>query len=163
MFRSVAHKGVRVILFDDHNRLLLVKHTVDKENREFWILPGGGLEANEYSYEGAIREMKEETGLDIEVDALIYHVEEKCHDGLRCTNYFTAHKTGGEIMLGLDPEFDADNQVLADIRYFTKDEIQKLDNVYPDVIRDDLWDMIEEQNDKKKTWRVRPSKGFSKK
>jgi len=163
MFKSIAHKGVRVILFNEKNELLLVKHIVNKENKEFWILPGGGLERDEYSYEGAIREMKEETGLDIEVDRLIYHVEEKCDNGLRCTNYFTAHKTGGNLILGQDPEFDDMNQVLSDIKYFSKEEIGELENVYPGVIRQDLWDMLDGNKDNKKIWRTRPSEGFSKK
>lgn len=163
MFNSIAHKGVRVILFNDKDELLLVKHIVSKEKREFWILPGGGLEKDEYSYEGAIREMKEETGLDVEIDDLIYHVEEKCEGGLRCTNYFTAHKTGGELILGLDPEFDELNQVLSDIQYFSREAIQSLANVYPGVVRDDLWDMLEHPRGGKKIWRTRPSQGFSKK
>jgi len=163
MFSSVAHKGVRVILFDENYKLLLIKHTVKDENKEFWVLPGGGLEKDEYSYEGAIREMKEETGLDIEVDHLVYHVEEKCTDGLRCTNYFTAHIVGGNMALGYDPEFDENNQVLSELAFFSKEEIESLPNVYPNIIRDELWEFAPNYNPEHTVWRVRPSKGFEKK
>lgn len=37
-----------------------------RNDRKTWTCPGGHLEPGEDPYEGAIREMKEETGLDVE-------------------------------------------------------------------------------------------------
>lgn len=51
------------IIFDDKNRVLLC-HRCDYD---LWNLPGGGLEAGESPWEGVIREVKEETGFDVEV------------------------------------------------------------------------------------------------
>lgn len=52
------------ILVED-NKILLVKQKVsDKRN---WSLPGGKLEQGETVEQGIIREMKEETGLDVEI------------------------------------------------------------------------------------------------
>jgi ADP-ribose pyrophosphatase YjhB (NUDIX family) len=48
---------------DSEQRILLTKRT---DNRQ-WCLPGGHLEAGESVTEGVVREVKEETGLDIEV------------------------------------------------------------------------------------------------
>ena len=157
-----SHIGVRVFIVDSQNRLLLVKHTVTDEDTEFWILPGGGLEENEYSWDAAIREVKEETNLDIKVVDLLYTLEEKTKCGLRCTNYFLGEVTGGEINLGMDPEFDEDNQVLSDVRYFTQDQIKELCRVYPEIIKDEFWDTLEDYMPKYKIWRKRPSKGFGK-
>ena len=51
------------ILIED-NKILLVKPKVsDKRN---WSLPSGKLEQGETIEQGIIREMKEETGLDVE-------------------------------------------------------------------------------------------------
>jgi len=157
-----SHIGVRVFIMDSRNRLLLVRHTVIDEDTEFWILPGGGLEEDEYSWDAAIREVKEETNLDISVIDLLYTLEEKTKLGLRCTNYFLGEMIGGELNLGKDPEFDENNQVLSDVRYFTKDEIQSLNKVYPEMIRDEFWNTIEDYIPKYKVWRKRPSKGFGK-
>lgn len=157
-----SHIGVRVFIMDSRNRLLLVRHTVKNENTEFWILPGGGLEEDEFSWDAAIREVHEETGLDIKVVDLLYCLEEKTDKGLRCTNYFLGEVIGGELSLGEDPEFDANNQVLSDVRYFTREEIQELPKVYPQVIKDEFWHIIEDYMPKYKIWRKRPSEGFCK-
>ncbi|MFZ0565206.1 MAG: NUDIX domain-containing protein [Chlamydiales bacterium] len=47
----------------DKNRVLLIYHKKLKK----WLPPGGHLESHELPSEGAIREAKEETGLDIEL------------------------------------------------------------------------------------------------
>lgn len=156
-----SHIGVRVFIMDNQNRLLLVKHNHSKEDSTFWILPGGGLEENEYSWDAAIREVKEETNLDIKVVDLLYTLEEKTSEGLRCTNYFLGEVIGGQMTLGMDPEFDEDNQVLSDVGYFSKEDIEKLENIYPEIIRDEFWHIIEDYMPRYKIWRKRPSKGFS--
>lgn len=157
-----SHIGVRVFIMDSSSRLLLVRHTVENENTEFWILPGGGLEENEYSWDAAVREVKEETNIDINVVDLLYTLEEKTKDGLRCTNYFLGEYVGGNLNLGTDPEFDSEHQVLSDVKYYTQEEIKALPRVYPEVILDEFWDNIEHYMPTYKIWRKRPSKGFSK-
>ncbi len=57
------------ILVED-NRILIVKQYVT-DNRS-WSLPGGKLEAGETIEQCLIREMKEETGLDISIKELAY-------------------------------------------------------------------------------------------
>lgn len=155
-----AHMGVRVFIMDAQKRLLLVKHTVEHENTSFWILPGGGLEEGEYSWDAAVREVKEETNIDIHVVDLLYTLEEQTDYGLRCTHYFLGEYKNGQVKLGEDPEFDKDNQVLSDVKYFSKEEIKTLDRVYPEIIKDEFWDDIESYLPRYKVWRRRPSKGF---
>lgn len=155
-----SHIGVRVFIMDQQKRLLLVRHTVQSEDTEFWILPGGGVEENEYSWDAAIREVKEETNLNISVIDLMYTLEEKTHNGLRCTNYFLGEIVNGDLELGLDPEFDLNNQVLSDIRFFSREEIKGLSKVYPNVIREEFWDVIEDYMPKYRIWHKRPSKNF---
>lgn len=50
--------------------ILLIKQNV--ENSRAWSLPGGKVEEFESLKQSLIREMKEETGLDINVDKLLY-------------------------------------------------------------------------------------------
>lgn len=48
-----------------------------------WILPGGGLHANERPVDGAIREVFEETGLQLSESALRYLGNHRVQSGLR--------------------------------------------------------------------------------
>ena len=58
--------GVFAIIFDEYERVLLCH----RRDYDLWNLPGGGLEEKEAPWEGVIREIKEETGLDAEVKRL---------------------------------------------------------------------------------------------
>ena len=62
--------GVGAVILDGRGRVLLVRHhPSDTARKHFWkgrwIGPGGMLEFGESLEEGARREVKEETGLDI--------------------------------------------------------------------------------------------------
>ncbi len=59
--------GVHAVVFDNQERILLAH----RRDMDLWDLPGGGLDASELPTEGVIRETKEETGLDVEVERLI--------------------------------------------------------------------------------------------
>ena len=52
---------------DDHERILLVR----RADNGLWALPGGGMEPGETVTGCAVREVKEETGLDIQVTGLV--------------------------------------------------------------------------------------------
>ncbi len=58
-------KAVHVYIFDDtFEHLLIVRH---KGNNNDWSIPGGGIEGDESPLETAIREVKEEFQIDIDV------------------------------------------------------------------------------------------------
>lgn len=134
--------GVRVIVLDDDNRILMVRQ--DHPERIVWMVPGGSIEEGESSAQAAVREVLEETGLEIETCGLIWHVEEVSERGQRFVNFFRAKVTGGELKLGTDPEFSEEDQVLAEIRFMTRDEVAELENVYPEFLRGELWEHLEQ-------------------
>ena len=134
--------GVRVIVLDDENRILMVKH--DHPERTVWMVPGGGIEDGESSAQAAVREVFEETGLEVKVSGLIWHVEEVSERGQRFVNFFRARVTGGELRLGRDPELPDSDQVLAGIRFMSREEVAALENLYPEFLRHELWQHLEQ-------------------
>ncbi len=87
----------------EEGSILLVKQQVSQ--RRGWSLPGGRLEQGETLAEGLIREFREETGLDVQIDRLLYlcDVSASGHKVLHVT--FAVTRTGGEITLPTN-EFD---------------------------------------------------------
>ena len=67
--------GVFAIIFDKGGKVLLCH----RRDYDIWNLPGGGLEKGEAPWQGVIRETKEETGLDVDVEKLsgVYHKPQK--------------------------------------------------------------------------------------
>ena len=63
-------KPVTITLVPKDGGLVLVKRKVEPR-AGMWALPGGFMEAGESAEEGAIREVKEETGLDVEIDRFV--------------------------------------------------------------------------------------------
>ena len=133
--------GVRVIILNEENKMLMVKQ--HHEGKDIWMVPGGGIEDGESSFEAAEREVFEETGIKVKTDRLIWHVEEVSDRGQRFVNFFMAEIAGGSLKLGMDPEFDAEHQVLREVGFFSKEEIMSLDNIYPEYLRDEFWRVLE--------------------
>jgi ADP-ribose pyrophosphatase YjhB (NUDIX family) len=63
-YNSLAKKpmGSEVIFFNENEEILIVKPNY----KEGWVMPGGTVEAGESPKDCAVREVKEELGLDIE-------------------------------------------------------------------------------------------------
>jgi 8-oxo-dGTP diphosphatase len=128
---------------DREGRLLLVcQH---HEGRDIWMLPGGAIEEGENAMEAAKREVLEETGLHIRVIDLVWHVEEVSPKrGQRFVNYFIAEILEGRCQLGRDPELLPEHQVLKEIRFMDRSEVEEIPYLYPPFLRDEVWDVLEQ-------------------
>lgn len=59
--------AVTAVVVDGDRRLLLI-HRVDND---LWALPGGAIEIGETVSQAVVREVREETGIDVEVTGLV--------------------------------------------------------------------------------------------
>ena len=96
--------GAFAIIFNEQKHVLLCH----RRDMDAWNLPGGGIKPGELPTEAAIREVKEETGLEVAIERLIgvYGKTDKLTDLIFS---FLCRVTGGQI--GLTDESD-------DTRYF---------------------------------------------
>jgi len=106
--------GVFGIIRDEQNRVLLCL----RNDGDFWNLPGGGLEKGESPWQGVIREVKEETGLDVKVLRLIGIYSKPEKDDIVFS--FECKIVGGKITL---------NDEAKNIQWFSFPEIPK--NTFP--------------------------------
>jgi ADP-ribose pyrophosphatase YjhB (NUDIX family) len=113
LYRNPA-AGVTVLLLDGERFLLCRRHPQSYLGGGKWCLPGGHIEWNESFLEAAVRETKEETGLDVELESLL-SVTSNFHtpDLHSIAVVLKARPRGGE--LATDEEID-------DLRWYTKGE-----------------------------------------
>ncbi len=86
-----------------------------KKCYEKWSLPAGHLEFNESLEQGAIREIKEETGCDVKLDGVCYVANRILEDNLLVMIVFNAKLINENI------EFDKEE--ILDVKWFDYDEI----------------------------------------
>jgi 8-oxo-dGTP diphosphatase len=88
----------------NNNKILLVKRKFDPCRGE-WSLPGGFIEIDEDPEAACLRELKEETGLNAEIDRIIdaYHSKSEIYDSVIVIGYLIKNITGN-LVAGDDAE-----------------------------------------------------------
>ena len=103
--------AVIVAIIDD-GKILLTK----RDDFEVWCLPGGSVEDGESLAEGAVREAKEETGLDVELTRLV-GIYSRMGGGMHDVHavLYAAKPVGGELR--------TQPQETIEVAYFPFDEL----------------------------------------
>ena len=94
--------GVEIAVFDA-GKVLLIK----RRDLQVWALPGGGSDAGESVAQAAVRETREETGLEVELQHLVgvYSRPTWCQGGDHDL-LFSARPVGGELIKEGDETLD---------------------------------------------------------
>lgn len=116
-----------VIAPNEEGKILLQK----RSDTGVWALPGGAMEIGETLGQTAIRETKEETGLDVELEYIVgiytnpHHVVAFSTGEVRqqFSLCFAAHLVGGEIRVSDES---------TDVGFFSPEEIENL-HMHPSI------------------------------
>ncbi len=93
---SFMRLGTRVAVFNDTGRILLSK----RGDFGTWNLPGGRLDSGELLHESAVREVREETGLQVEIERPVgLYFQQGRH---RTNILYRAKPIGGELLSETD-------------------------------------------------------------
>lgn len=103
-----------VVLEKDGKYLLVQEKKAQAYGK--WNLPGGRLDPGETLEQAAIREAKEETGLEVKIKNPVFVLDN--NDDSPLLNSFSAEITGGKLELPEDEILDA--------KWYTYDEIKAL-------------------------------------
>ncbi|TYR74518.1 NUDIX hydrolase [Rossellomorea vietnamensis] len=85
--------GAFAIILDEDKRVLLCH----RRDYDLWNLPGGGVEKNESPWEAVIREVKEEIGLEVEIEKVLGLYNKPAKNNLVFS--FLCKKIGGKLTL----------------------------------------------------------------
>lgn len=119
-----------IFIYDDNLNFILIKRKNDPF-KDHWALPGGFVEYGESVENAAVREAKEETSIDVELDNLV-NVYSKPDRDPRGHTVTVAYTAKGDLST---KKADSDAK---DIAIFTPDDISKLSIAFDHVkiIRD---------------------------
>jgi ADP-ribose pyrophosphatase YjhB (NUDIX family) len=93
--------SVNVVVTNDRGVVILIR----RSDNDIWALPGGAIDLGESMTQAAVREVKEETGIDCEITGLVGIYTDPKHIILYTSNdearqefsiVLTARKVGGE-------------------------------------------------------------------
>jgi 8-oxo-dGTP diphosphatase len=124
--------AVRTLIIED-NRVLLVGHKSTTGGQVWWMAPGGLVHTGESALDAAAREVKEETGLDVEIERLVYWAEWIWQRSHCLELVFLGQVAGGHLRAGIDPELPADQQIIFDARFLGLDDLDQYP-VYPTIL-----------------------------
>lgn len=126
------------VCIKEKDKFLIIQEGIPKAYG-LWNLPGGHLDDNESIIDGAIREAKEETGLDIELTGILSIQRSLVNENI-VRIVFNAKKISGTITY--------DKNEILDCKWITIEELKKM-NINTLRGSDTFLDIVEDIKDNK--------------
>ena len=116
------------VIFDGNKQLLLVKSTYQRFHP--WGLPGGNLDYNESPEETTVREMLEETGLNIEIEKFLF------------VKTWTPDRVGLYYLCRIESGVFQPSDEVSELRYFSLENLPDVRPLDVDLIKQ-LYRMVD--------------------
>jgi 8-oxo-dGTP pyrophosphatase MutT (NUDIX family) len=139
--RRAKRPAARLLVTDPDGRLLLFRFTPD-DRAPFWVTPGGAVDRGETFEEAARRELREETGLDLETApcVAVRHVSFVTLQGIEVDaeeRYYAVPVETARIDTAGHTELE--QRVMLDHRWFTPEELAALEEAWFPVDLLEIW------------------------
>ncbi len=128
--QRISAGGIIVV----NGKVLLVHH-YQKNEFDFWVLPGGGIKGNEGILRAVEREVFEETNLTVNAEKIAYIEELMDGDTYVCKFWVYCSLVQGELST---EHKDADEGFLQDAKFFSEEELRQM-NAFPVIVKNELW------------------------
>ncbi|MFH1254050.1 MAG: NUDIX domain-containing protein [bacterium] len=133
--KSYRISAAGIVLHD--NKILLVRYKSQDES-SILVGPGGGVELEEDMQQALVREVLEETGLEVKPGKMLF-VEDLLSRKYRMIKiWFLCCVVGGQLLK--TPEAAVEG--IIDVNWYSKDQL-KNEVVYPSIIMEPDWNTFE--------------------
>ncbi len=115
----------RVIVIDSTGFVLLCRYSETKEGQgiSYWVPPGGALEPGEDHPTAALRELREETGLEAHLGRSLWErrftLQMQCGPVNQVERYFLAR-----LPVGKPPVLNTSEEEILELRWWSIDELR---------------------------------------
>jgi ADP-ribose pyrophosphatase YjhB (NUDIX family) len=140
------------MLFDEAEAILLIRFVVMRPDGEFvfWALPGGEIEDGETEIEAAVREVREELGLELTVTGPVYcDSNQFFHQGEMQDNvdFLFRAECGREAprLIGFTSD---EKEIMREIRWWSEAEVEASEErIFPGNLAERMRELSARQGD----------------
>jgi isopentenyldiphosphate isomerase len=124
------HREASIWILNEKNELLLQRRSMLKSGANKFSITAGHIGAGEEEIKAALRELKEEIGIDaIEKDLILLDIYKNEQNNNNCFSYTYLLKTNKKI-----EDMTIQEEEVSELKYITIEELEKrLDNMDPEI------------------------------